>query len=149
LEGEKQMSAKGLEVIDHTVQLTHEWINELRERLGWASARDALRLLRVTISAIRDHLSHDEAAQFASQMPILIRGMYYEGWKPSSTPITDRNVGDFLARIESEVSGVAEYQGHGDICAVFHLLNRRISTGEVADIRGGLPKAIRDLWPEP
>jgi uncharacterized protein (DUF2267 family) len=143
------MSAKGLEVIDHTVQLTHEWINELRERLSWASARDALRLLRVTITAIRDHLSHDEAAQFAAQMPILIRGMYYEGWKPSSTPITDRNIGEFLGRIEREVSGVAEYESQEDIRAVFHLLNGRISAGEIADIRSGLPKAIRDFWPEP
>lgn len=143
------MSAKGLEVIDHTVQLTHEWINELRERLDWASARDALRMFRVTLAAVRDHLGHDEAAQFAAQMPILIRGMYYEGWKPSSTPVADRNVEDFVAGIEREVSGVAEYHGREDIGAVFHLLNGRISAGEIADIRAALPKAIRDLWPEP
>lgn len=143
------MSAKGLEVIDHTVQLTHEWINELRERLDWASARDVLRLLRVTIAAVRDHLGHDEAAQFAAQMPTLIRGMFYEGWKPSATPLPDRNVEDFVGRIEREVVGVAEYGGHKDIGAVFHLLNGRISAGEIADIRASLPKAIRDLWPEP
>lgn len=43
------MSSQGLEVIDHTVQLTHEWINELAARLEWTSHRDVLRLLRVTI----------------------------------------------------------------------------------------------------
>ena len=43
------MSAKGLEVIDSTVKKTHEWINELRERLDWTSDRDALRLMRVTL----------------------------------------------------------------------------------------------------
>ena len=50
------MSAQGLEVIDHTVQLTHEWINEVRDRLGWSSSRDAMRLLRVTLVQLRDHL---------------------------------------------------------------------------------------------
>lgn len=47
------MSAQGLEVIDHTVQLTHEWINELRDHLDWYSSRDALRLMRVTLAQIR------------------------------------------------------------------------------------------------
>jgi uncharacterized protein (DUF2267 family) len=143
------MSAKGLEVIDHTVQLTHEWINDLKERLAWASPRDVLRLFRVTITAVRDHLGHDEAAQFASQMPLLIRGMYFEGWRPSATPVASRNAGDFLKRIEHEVAGVAEYDGREDISLVFQMLNGRLSEGEIADVRVALPKAIRDLWPEP
>jgi uncharacterized protein (DUF2267 family) len=50
------MSAQGLEVIDHTVHLTHEWINELADCLDWTSARDVLRLMRSTLHAIRDHL---------------------------------------------------------------------------------------------
>ena len=32
------MSAQGLEVIDHTVQITHEWINELG-RTAWIGDR--------------------------------------------------------------------------------------------------------------
>ncbi|MCV2868404.1 DUF2267 domain-containing protein [Defluviimonas sp. WL0002] len=143
------MSAKGLEVIDHTVQLTHEWINELTGRASWASHRDALRLLRVTISAIRDHLPHDEAVQFAAQMPLLIRGMYFEGWRPSCTPLPERDAEGFRARIESEVGSVAEYAGPEDISEVFRVLNGRISAGEIAQVRAALPKPIRDLWPAP
>ncbi|MEY8099912.1 DUF2267 domain-containing protein, partial [Falsihalocynthiibacter sp. S25ZX9] len=73
------MSAQGLEVIDHTVQLTHEWINELRDRLAWSSSRDALRLLRATMAQIRYHLQHEEAVQLSAQMPLLVRGMFFEG----------------------------------------------------------------------
>ncbi len=50
------MPAKGLKVIDHTVQSTHEWFNELQERLQRASARDVLLVFRVTIPALRDRL---------------------------------------------------------------------------------------------
>ena len=35
------MSAVGLESIDHTVQLTHIWINDLDARLGWENAAES------------------------------------------------------------------------------------------------------------
>jgi len=142
------MSAKGLEVIDHTVHLTHEWINELTERLSWSSQRDALRLFRVTTAAVRDHLGPDEVAQFAAQLPLLIRGMFYEGWVPSSTPMKDRRLQTFVDGIEEHVGSVLDYRGPEDISTVFKLLNARISQGEIADVRASLPEAIRDLWPE-
>lgn len=142
------MSTQGLEVIDHTVQLTHEWINELKARLGWSSARDALRLLRATLAAIRDHLGHEEVANFGAQMPLLIRGMYYEGWRPSQTPVKNRDLHNFIGTIEAKTGAMQEYQGSSDITAVFRLLNSRITLGEVDDIRANLPRSIRDLWPD-
>ena len=141
------MSAQGLQVIDHTVQLTHEWINELVERLDWSSPRDALRLMRVTLTTVRDHLNHDEVAQFAAQLPLLIRGMFYEGWRPADTPIRERDRAGFVLKIEALVGDVTEYRGPEDISTVFRLINARISKGEVDDVRAGLPEAIRGLWP--
>ena len=142
------MSAKDLEVIDHTVQQTHEWVNELTERLDWASHRDVLRMLRATLNQVRDHLKLDETAQFAAQLPLLIRGMYYEGWVPKNTPIKQRHVADFVSAIETQVGEVLDYRGPEDITTVFKLLNVKISRGEVADVRAGLPGEIRALWPE-
>lgn len=141
------MSAKGLEVIDHTVQLTHEWVNELTERLDWANHRDALRLLRLTLAGIRDHVGHEQAAQFAAQLPLLIRGMFYEGWKPSATPLKDRRRESFIEAIESHVGEVTDYRGPEDISTVLEFINGHVSEGEVADVRAGLPGPIRDLWP--
>ncbi len=143
------MSAKGLEVIDHTVQLTHEWINELTERLDWSSQRDALRLLRVTLHQIRDHLLVDEVAQLAAQLPLLIRGMFFEGWVPKNTPVKQRHLQDFISDIEQHVGSVADYRGSEDIQKVFKLINAKISRGEILDVRASLPEEIRSFWPEP
>lgn len=142
------MSAQGLEVIDHTVQLTHEWINELRDRLGWSSSRDALRLLRVTMAQIRDHLQHQEAVQFSAQMPLLVRGMFFEGWNLAHTPLRDRNADHFVAAIETQVSDIYDWRGIQDIAAVFKTLNNRISEGEIQDVKAQLPKSICDMWPD-
>lgn len=141
------MSAQGLEVIDHTVQLTHQWINDLKGRLGWQSSRDSLRLLRVTLLQVRDHLGHDELAQLSAQMPLLVRGMFYEGWSPSNTPTQARSLEAFLEPIEAKLADVQGWRGAPDVTAVFETLNAKISAGEVEDVRAGLPQAIRELWP--
>ncbi len=143
------MSNQGLETIDHTVHVTHDWINELADRLDWSSKRSALRLLRVTMHQIRDNLLIDEMAQFSAQLPLLIRGMFFEGWVPKRTPLKDRHLGDFCAPIESMFEHTLEYRGIEDITRVFVLLNNRLSRGEIEDVRANLPTAIREIWPEP
>lgn len=143
------MSAKGLEVIDSTVQKTYEWINELKGRLDWANDRDALRLLRVTLHQIRDRVHVHETAQLSAQLPILIRGMFFEGWQPHLVPLPGRRAADFIAAIEQHIGDALEYRGQEDVVTVFKLLNARISVGEINDIRGNLPEEIRAMWPDP
>ena len=143
------MTAQGLEVIDHTVHLTHEWINELAERLDWTSKQNTLHLLRAMLHQVRDHLLVDELAQFSAQLPLLIRGMMFEEWVPKNTPIKQRKTEDIESHIRSELGDSFEYRGLGDIITVFELLNARLSAGEVNDIRACLPVALREIWPEP
>ncbi len=141
------MSSQGLEVIDHTVQLTHEWINELAAKLGWADRKQVLMLMRTTLAGLRDMISPNEAAQLSAQLPLLIRGLFFEGWRPAQIPKRTRD--DFVTRIEANLGRDLEYQGPADISEVFRLLNARISEGEVNDLRNALPADIRALWPEP
>lgn len=143
------MSAQGLEVIDHTVQVTHEWINDLAERLQWRDRKQVLHLLRSTLGAVRDMLSHDEAAHLAAQLPLVLRGLFYEGWRPSTTPRKERHAADFISQVEAELRNDGEYRGPADIEEVFRLLNSRVTPGEVRDVRSALPKELRRLWPEP
>ncbi len=143
------MSAQGLEVIDHTVHLTHEWINELTERLGWSSRRSALRLMRATLHHLRDHLLVNELAQLSAQLPLLIRGMFFEGWVPTRTPIKERRAEAFVDAIDALMGDTEEYRGGADVGCVFDLLNARLSRGEVEDVRANLPQDIRVLWPAP
>ncbi|MEM7644014.1 MAG: DUF2267 domain-containing protein [Pseudomonadota bacterium] len=141
------MSAQDLQVLDHTLQLTHDWINELRDRLGWSSSRDALRLMRAVLTEIRDRIPHDEAAQLSAQMPLLIRGMFFEGWQPAKTPIADRGADTFRNAIEAKLGRVADWRGEADIAAVFATLANRVSEGELRQVRHALPPAIRAFWP--
>ena len=143
------MSANGLEVIDHTVHTTHAWINELAERLDWASKRSTLHLLRATLHHVRDHLLINELAHFSAQLPLLVRGMLFEGWMPKSNPTKVRSPQEFVASIGAEMDQAQEFRGAEDIRCVFDLLNARLSAGEIEDIRSSFSSGIRGLWPAP
>ena len=143
------MSSQGLEIIDHASQTTHEWVSELAGRLDWVSKRSALRLLRVTLHEIRDHLQVDELAHFSAQLPLLSRGMMFEGWVPKRTPSKVRSQAGFIKVIEDNLGPTDDYRGAQDIAYVFLLLNAHLSEGEIADVRANLPSEIRDLWPIP
>jgi uncharacterized protein (DUF2267 family) len=91
------MSGVGLK---STVQSTHIWINDLDSRLGWDDKHRSYRLLRAVLQALRDWLMVDEAAGFGAQLPELLRGVYYEHWRPATTPVKKRRKADFIARID-------------------------------------------------
>ena len=90
------MNISYLKPINHTVDLTHAWIQELTYRVDWADYRRSYRLLRVTLQTLRDWLSVEEATDLGAQLPTLIRGLYYEGWNPVKTPVKHRKKQDFI-----------------------------------------------------
>ena len=141
------MSAVGLECIDHTVQLTHIWINDLDARLGWENKHRSYRLLRTVLQAVRDWLPVNEAAGFGAQLPELIRGIYYEHWRPAATPVKQRHRADFVARIDSAFKTDPPLFTADAIMAVFELLSEKVAAGEIEKVRHALPADIRALWP--
>ena len=141
------MSA-GLEALDHTLQITHVWINDLDKRLGWENKARAYRLLKAVLHALRDWLQINESAHFAAQLPELLRGVYYEQWRPAIVPVKKRSKADFLARVEESFKADPIDNPAQAVLAVFQLLSKKITRGEIEKVRHALPEELRDLWPE-
>ena len=137
------------QTMDHSIQITNEWIKQLDEMVSWEDSNLSFRLLRITLQTIRDMLGVDEAAQFAAQLPVFIRGIYYEGWNPSRTPVRERDKADFIARVQSAFTGDQLDDPEAAVSTIFSLLNTRISAGEINDIRTSMRKSLRDIWPAP
>lgn len=140
------MSITGIPSLDHAPQVAAEWLNELCDDLDWPEKRRACLLLRETLHAIRDCLPVDEAVDLAAQMPLLVRGIYYEGWDPSKTPSPARSKADLLARIEARFSREPLDDPERAVAAVFDLLRRHVSPGELDHVRQSMRKAVRELW---
>ena len=79
---------------------------------------------------------------------MLIRGLYYEGWNPEGKPDKVRRREDFLAHIATALRGHAEIFPEATAWAVFKLLERHVSAGEIGDVKHVLPAPIRSLWLE-
>lgn len=74
------MSNAVLEVFDASLQKTQVWLNDLMSELGWEEKpQKACLALRTALHALRDRLTNEEAVHLGAQLPILIRGIYYEG----------------------------------------------------------------------
>ena len=140
------MSALGLKLIDEAVHDMNRWLNELDARVGWDDKNRAYRLLRSVLHAVRDHLNPDEAAQLGAQLPTLVRGVYYEGWNPAKTPVKERSREGFIDRVQ--VPFQKDPMGDADhaIRAVFWLLDRHVSEGEMEDVRRTFNTKVRSLF---
>jgi uncharacterized protein (DUF2267 family) len=147
------MSTTNIEVFDTTVQKTNEWLRDISRELGDENRRHAYLALRGTLHAIRDFLPIEESAHLSAQLPLLVRGIYFEGWNPSDTPEGNRSLESFLSRTEHALERALWNENyHIDteqaVRAVLRVLSERISAGEIEQVRHVLPEPIRELWPE-
>lgn len=130
------------------VHKAHEWIAEVRDALAVPDRQRGYQALRATLHALRDRLGVDEAAHLGAQLPLVVRGMYYEGWRPAGKPEKHRTRDAFLEDLRSEVPGMLASEAEIVARAVFGVLAGHVSPGEIEDVRRVLPAPIRELWPE-
>ena len=137
------MSATGLSVFHTTLQKTNHWLKELMRLLDWDGKQKAYLALRATLHALRDRPTTDEVAQLAAQLPMLVRGLYYEGCDPTGKPVKERHEETFLDRIRDAFRDDYSVDPERVARAVFTLLATQISAGEIEDVQLILPAAPR------
>lgn len=142
------MSVTGLEAFDSTIQKTNVWLSEIMAQLDSDDRHLAYLALRSVLHVLRDRLTVQEAVEIGAQLPMLVRGFYYEGWNPAGKPLK-RNKQEFLCSIQERFRGPTPPDAEKAARAVFTVLTHHISGGELQHVKGILPKALRDLWPAP
>src|SRR5262249_9894642 len=117
--------------------------------LNWTDHRKTYRAFRCVLHALRDHLSPKDAAYLGNQLPLLIRGFYFDRWNPTMKPVLLRNGTDFLSVVSEYIDREEETSADAEIVsrAVFRLLERKATEGEIEDLRNVIPAGVLDLWP--
>jgi uncharacterized protein (DUF2267 family) len=138
-------TAAHLDVLDRSVEKANVWINDVAAELQTTDRHEAYRALRAFLHALRDRLPVPEAAQLAAQLPLLIRGIYYEGWQPARTPLSYRDPTEFLDRVAHEAMLHGDTEASYAVSAATRVLARHVSAGEIEDVARTLPERLRRL----
>lgn len=142
------MSITGLPVFDKTVHTTNTWLHEITSRLGWDDRRKGYRVLQASLHALRDQMPISEMAKFSAQLPILLRGVFFEGWRPAAKPTKVKSKDEFLAGLRSAFPKERDFDAEVAFREVIAVIKFHISAGEIEDVRRNMPKEIRDLLEE-
>src|SRR3954467_8080396 len=139
------MSASGLDVFDRTVETTHVWLNEICDDLG-PDKQLAWKVLSTVLHKLRDRLTINLAAHLGAQLPLVIRGVYYDQFEPGKMPSDFRSRDDFVAEVGQSLSVTRPVDTEEAIRSVFRVLSRHISEGQINKVRDALPKSLRQMW---
>jgi uncharacterized protein (DUF2267 family) len=142
------MTTGHVDVIGRSVEQANVWINDIAEEFGTDDRREAYRILRAVLHALRDRITIEEGAQLAAQLPELVRGVFYEGWRPSAIPMTYHDRETFLRRIAEEALLAGTTEASYAVAAATTVLRRHVSAGELEDVLAVLPAEIRELLAE-
>ena len=142
------MNATGLEVFDKTVQLTNVWLDDILREMGWTDRHKAWHALRAVLHTLRDRLPAPATARLSAQLPLMIRGMFFEGWRPGHVPVAEYSRDEFLMHITDSFLFDMEADSRQITMAVLRVLARHISAGEAEKIRHTLPEGCRELCPD-
>jgi uncharacterized protein (DUF2267 family) len=141
------MSETGFRVFDTTVQKTNLVLREIEEAYGWPPDRrmQSYAATRTVLHALRDRLPVEESADLAAQLPMLLRGLYYEGWNPSRVP---QRMGkdEFLERIRSEFTYTISTGIDSLVRTVIDALDHHVAEGQWSDVRSTLPKEFASIF---
>jgi uncharacterized protein (DUF2267 family) len=133
--------------LSRAIQQTQEWLKELRDNGDLADETTAYSVLRAVLHQLRDRLTPEEAVDLAAQLPLIVRGIYFEGWRPGRTPEKLRSKQDFLHEVMMKLRPhpIAPEPAVRD---VFALLAHHCDPGEIADVIAQFPEELKELWPQ-
>lgn len=143
------MANTGVPAFETTIEKTNRWLADLEQAVGGRDRNHAYLALRAVLHVLRDRIPPDEVAQLSAQLPMLIRGFFFEGWDPSHKPLKYRHKKEFLEQVQTEAPALKEAEIEPVVTAVFGLLAGHVSGGEADQVRALLPPELRELWPRP
>lgn len=148
-QGRTHSTFTGARVFDRTLQKTNTWLKEVMEIMDWQNRERALTALRASLHALRDILPLRENIHLGAQLPILMRGIYFENWHYHPEPLRIHTIGEFYELVREKLGQGGGRFGTDEIRrftrACIFVLTKHVSAGEVYDIKGMLRRNLRDL----
>lgn len=137
------MPATGLDIFDKAVQKSNEWLNELGQHDGIGpDSQRAYHALRAVLWTLRDRLTVEEAFHLSAQLPLLLRGMFWDGYRPAEKPDKIKTPDEFLQKVQERLAQMNGPNADQATRAVMELLQRHVPEGEMQHVLHMMPKPL-------
>ncbi|MEH0932087.1 DUF2267 domain-containing protein [Micromonospora sp. CPCC 205558] len=133
---------------ESSLDKTNLILKDIEDAYGWPKDRrnQSYAALRTVLHLLRDRLPVNESVEFAQQLPVLVRGIYFDGWVPSDVPIK-LNRDDFLFEVRQGFPYDAEGGPERVTQVVLDTLRRHVTQGEWQDVKDTMPKDLAVMMP--
>ncbi|MFE9190000.1 DUF2267 domain-containing protein [Micromonospora sp. NPDC007208] len=137
-----------ISAFESSLDKTNLILKDIENAYGWPKDRrnQSYAALRTVLHLLRDRLPVDESVEFAQQLPVLVRGIYFDGWVPSDVPIK-LNRDDFLYEVRQGFPYDAEGGPERVTQVVLDTLRRHVTQGEWQDVKDTMPKDLAMMMP--
>lgn len=137
------VSTTDVALIEESAKKTRLWLDELAQELGRpGDHRYAMRALRGFLHTLRDRLPVPETAHLGAQLPELLRGVFYEGWRPTGQPQRYHDLDTFLEKVAAAGRLAGETEAAYATEAAARVLSRHVGAGELDKVRAVLPRPL-------
>jgi uncharacterized protein (DUF2267 family) len=131
----------------------NRFINEVAAELGDSSAWDmAGRVTIAVFHTLREKLTPEESFHLISQLPMILKGIYVDGWDPAKQVERTDTLEEFLQHLRDHDARAAgrdfgdDEQAARHFQAVLRVMSHYISDGEMKHIRQQLPRPVAQLF---
>lgn len=140
-----------LPILENNIHQAMDWIYAIEEACHWdeENQKKAFAILRAVLHELRKLLPLEKAAQLSAQLPLIIRGIFFENWRPHVVVSQEIKKGDFLASIAKALYPYQNIDPEETVRSVFHVLKEKLPAGTLEDILKNMPKEIQELYTSP
>ena len=132
----------------------HVFLRQVAQELG--NRNDVEHAARVTVAVLhtlREKISVEESIHLISQLPLILKGVYVDGWDITREFMSEANTLDeFLEEIREHAPRTAgrdfgdNQQTQENVMAVLRVMRNYVSEGEMNHIKQQMPKSIAVLF---
>jgi uncharacterized protein (DUF2267 family) len=134
-------------------QKANEFVKEVATELGNPEdTGHAGRVIRAVFHTIRDMITPEESMHLIAQLPMYIKAVYIDNWRLSAGQGRIRSQEEMLKDLREKAGRTADRDFGNDemamhkVEAIFNVLKRHVSAGEIDDIKAQLPEPLAELW---
>lgn len=121
-----------------------DWLREVQEELD-LEEQETYQCLHAVLHALRDRLPSAEVAVLGRGLPMVVRGIFYEGWVPT-IGVAAGSEESFLAAVDDALKreglDVDPRQAAG---SVLRVLGRRVPKPDLDLVAEAAPRDFRDF----